>query len=518
MRTHALPLGLLLALPSLACAQDLTIPSRLSGHFEVTDNTQLEGTAVDVHMVDGLSYHVRLGDRWFRISRPDVDTDTLSGPELDPTTVVSGGITGALSGAEGPGNWATKGSATLTVKVIDVRNYEGEIDEASGSDPKFKLLRRTMIPAADMDAFDRGPRGRIARHLARAPRYPNTGDYKGVFWADWGAVFYRGRLNGTARLLGIASDPGPTEGLPFVRRSLVGDAGQRTQGFLEKLGLTRSYVLVNAFSYPTRPSRIDQGRKLFRDFPEQLLWRNEYYDLLYSSGNIQGIALFGLQATKAFDLWNAYRQAKGHPDLRLEVTVVDVPHPSSGRGEWDSFASRSLARGWRRGISDLRKVVTPDDEALAKQPNYGLSFSEVDYAPIPPLDLPKKAQTYPGIRDNSWSRTKITGRRNNSVRRYGNKSMQLNTLAGEEIWLRVIGQNLLNPNRTPRYRRFKTPTAISVFAVRQRFGANSKYLSRMTDLSKTRYLNVLKLVDSSSRTEAQVIEGLDKLLPDPDAD
>lgn len=516
MKTHALPLALLLLLPAIAAGQELTIPSRLTGHFEV-ENSKLEGAEANVYMVDGLSYHVQIGERWFRVSRPDVDTAEMSGPELDPTKIKSGGIAGALAG-EGPEIWETKPGASLSVTVEDVRNYAAKIDETSGTDPRFKLVRRTMIPVDGMDAFDRGPRGRIARHLARAPAYPNTGDYKGVFWADWGAVFYRGRLNGTARLLGIASDPGPTEGLPFVRRSLVGDAGQRTQGFLEKLGLTESYVLVNAFTYPTRPSRIQQGRKLFKDFPDQLEWRNQYYDLLYSSGNIQAVALFGLQAKTAFRLWNTHRQANGHPDLRTEVSVVEVPHPSSGRGEWDSFASKALARGWRAGITELRQVVTPDDEDLAKQPNFGLSFSEADYAPIPPKDLPKKAQDFPGIRDNSWSRTKVTGRRNNSVRRYGSKSMQLNTLAGEEIWLRVVGQNLLNPNRTPRYRKFKNQEAISRYAVRQRFGASSKYLDRMDDLSKTRYLNVLKLVDSSSRTEAQVIEGLDDLLPEPSAD
>ena len=61
--------------------------------------------------------------------------------------------------------------------------------------------------------------------------------------------------------------------MPFVRRSLVGDAGQRVQGFMEKLGITESYTLVNAFTYPTRPSRISVGRKLMTEVPEQLKWR-----------------------------------------------------------------------------------------------------------------------------------------------------------------------------------------------------------------------------------------------------
>ncbi len=54
--------------------------------------------------------------------------------------------------------------------------------------------------------------------------------------------------------MAIASDPGPSERL--VGRTLVGDTGQRIQGFLTKLGLTSSYVLVNAFPYAVHPSNV----------------------------------------------------------------------------------------------------------------------------------------------------------------------------------------------------------------------------------------------------------------------
>jgi len=49
---------------------------------------------------------------------------------------------------------------------------------------------------------------------------------------DWGPVFYRERRDGSARVLCIASDPGPTERI--AGRSLVGNAGQRVQGLLSK--------------------------------------------------------------------------------------------------------------------------------------------------------------------------------------------------------------------------------------------------------------------------------------------
>src|SRR6187431_1470441 len=102
-----------------------------------------------------------------------------------------------------------------------------------------------------MVSFDKGPSVPVAAHFAALPELPP--ESRGMFWYDWGPVFYRGRLTGKARLLGIASDPGPTERV--VGRTLVGDAGQRVQGFLEKVGLTRSYVLVNAFPVAVHPGK-----------------------------------------------------------------------------------------------------------------------------------------------------------------------------------------------------------------------------------------------------------------------
>src|SRR3954465_15607935 len=105
-----------------------------------------------------------------------------------------------------------------------------------------------------MTEFDAGPPAPRAQHFADGPSYAPQ---RSLFWYDWGPIFYRGRLDGSAKLLGIASDPGPTERIAC--RTLVGDAGQRVQGFLAKLGLTRSYVLVNAHAYAVHPGKADQA-------------------------------------------------------------------------------------------------------------------------------------------------------------------------------------------------------------------------------------------------------------------
>jgi len=254
-------LSLFLLLATLCFAQDVPDAYRLSGHFKAEDGS-VDGENVDIYFSTTTVYQVRIGDRWFRVSRAAEDEATLSGPEI---TGPSSGITTILQNGQQD---AVVGGARLTLEIEDVRNYAGTLAVGNTSEA-FTLERRIMIPPADPEAYDRGPRGHIARHLREAPPYPNEGDYEDVFWDDWGPVFYRGRLNGKARVIGIASDPGPTESLPFIRRSLVGDAGQRTQGFLEKLGLTESYVLVNAFTYPTRPSKVSQGHQVMAPAPPQ---------------------------------------------------------------------------------------------------------------------------------------------------------------------------------------------------------------------------------------------------------
>src|SRR5690349_22690629 len=126
--------------------------------------------------------------------------------------------------------------------------------------------------------YDPGPPAKFAEIFARLPDYA---PYKECFWYDWGPIFYRGRLNGTARVLCIASDPGPTERV--AGRTLVGDAGQRVQGFLTKLGLTRSYLLVNAFPYALHPSYGGSVDELLAD-ADGKSWRHDFYDAVKPSG------------------------------------------------------------------------------------------------------------------------------------------------------------------------------------------------------------------------------------------
>ena len=159
-----------------------------------------------------------------------------------------------------------------------------------------------------MADFDPGPPAAVARHFARVPSYA---DYRDLFWHDWGPVFYRGRLDGSARVLCVASDPGPTERI--AGRCLVGNAGQRVQGLLTKLGMTRSYVCLNAWCFALHPSRASAEKAKLRE-PAQLAWRNELYDRV-AGPSLQAVIGFGVMAQEAVRLWSE----------KPNVPVFEVP-------------------------------------------------------------------------------------------------------------------------------------------------------------------------------------------------
>jgi uracil-DNA glycosylase len=242
-----------------------------------------------------------------------------------------------------------------------------------------------------MSEFDHGPSASLARLFDEVPDPPNK---EVDFWFDWGPVFYRGRLDGSARLLCIASDPGPTERI--AGRTLVGDAGQRVQGFLTKLGLTHSYVCVNAWPYAFYPTHGKKGVEDALKDEAQLAWRNKFYDAV-SGPELQAVVVFGYMAKAAVELWKLPPGAKR----------FDLFHPSYDKED-------RLVKQWREAMPKLREAVTPDADGSNTGPNYGASFEESDYAAIPRRDLPFGAPSFFG--DDAWVRA-LPGSAHNSVGR-----------------------------------------------------------------------------------------------------
>src|SRR2546427_12397506 len=109
-----------------------------------------------------------------------------------------------------------------------------------------------------MPEFDPGPTGAFATHWDNRPNYNSV---KARFRMNWGPIYYRGRLDGTARVIIIGQDPAAAE--TVARRILVGSAGQRVQGFLRKLGLKESYVMVNTFFYRLKGQTDAEAKQIY---------------------------------------------------------------------------------------------------------------------------------------------------------------------------------------------------------------------------------------------------------------
>ena len=227
--------------------------------------------------------------------------------------------------------------------------------------------------------FDKGPSPAMAKLFSQHPDYSAVKD---LFWFDWGPIFYRGRLDKTAKVLCIASDPGPTERIGG--RALIGNAGQRLQGFLSKIGITKSYVCLNGFVYSLHPSHLSDGINLLSD-PAHLSWRNKVFKAVKGHG-LQAIIAFGVVAQKAVDLW----------DGKGDVPVFKTYHPSYREDEI------RLLTDWNRIINELRPIVTKDSDGDNTLPLYGNTFVEADYAPIPRRDLPFGAPDFLG--NDAWRR------------------------------------------------------------------------------------------------------------------
>lgn len=228
--------------------------------------------------------------------------------------------------------------------------------------------------------FDKGPSPTMATLFSKHPDYSPVKDF---FWYDWGPIFYRGRLDKTAKVLCVASDPGPTERIGG--RALIGNAGQRVQGFLAKMGITRSYVCLNGFVYALHPSNLSDGLKLLSD-PAHLSWRNKVFNAVRGPA-LQAIIAFGVVAQKAVDLW----PGKG------DIPVFKTYHPSYREDE-----ARQLT-DWNRVINEVRPIITIDSAGDNTLPLYGNKFVESDYVAIPRRDLPFGVPDFLG--DDAWGRT-----------------------------------------------------------------------------------------------------------------
>ncbi len=102
--------------------------------------------------------------------------------------------------------------------------------------------------------------------FAAAPNYRGLGRAvlgREAFRWHHGPMFFRGRLDGSAKVVLVGQEGAQDESLSH--RSFTGGTGARMQHFLRHIGLDRSYLFLNSFVYPIFGQYTDQLRPLAQD-------------------------------------------------------------------------------------------------------------------------------------------------------------------------------------------------------------------------------------------------------------
>jgi hypothetical protein len=232
--------------------------------------------------------------------------------------------------------------------------------------------------------------------------YPGADVYPPTrFRVEWGPIFHRGRLDGSARVVVIGQDPAQHE--TIVRRILVGEAGRRLQGFLAKLGITRSYVLINTFLYSVYGSVTVAARK----HPALIAYRHRWLDALFAGQQIEPVVTLGTLAAEAWQLWKATSQGQA-----TTVAVASITHPtqpeSSSKGDKTKLAAAitAMLQNWNAGLQHLTPALQHPDQVTTLV-LYGETFQDGDRVPIPAEDLPAGLPAWMHEQDG-WARREGT--------------------------------------------------------------------------------------------------------------
>jgi uracil-DNA glycosylase len=235
-----------------------------------------------------------------------------------------------------------------------------------------------------MMEWDSGPPLNISAIFEAAPlsayeSRPNR------FRLEWGPHYYRGRLDGSAKVLIIGQDPAADENV--ARRILVGDAGQRVQGFLAKLGLIRSYVMINSSLYSVF-GQFDAELQAFMDLPEVAEWRNQLLNAVVTP-DLQAVLAFGQAAQHVIDSWPAATAF-----IRAN-RVFSLLHPTA-RPE------SAVKQNWSAQLEAIAAKLTVDANGHRDLSAYsGGSFKPNELANIPRRDLGFGAPSWMGTSDTA---------------------------------------------------------------------------------------------------------------------
>lgn len=244
-------------------------------------------------------------------------------------------------------------------KITTVGELVAKKDVVLLWDPALLPLIDILICILNYPQHDAGPGCAWERLFADAPvsYYATSGI---PFHTHFGPVFYRGRLDGSARVLVIGQDPSTDEIL--AQRVFVGSAGQIAQNFLSRLGLTRSYLMFNASLFGIQSGSFTDA--VVTD-PTIMNYRNRLFDRAASTNTLQAVIAFGSRANTAAINW---------PGLG-GLPLIHLTHPTAPAG---------VAADWNSKFAAAHAAITPDYDGVVDATAYPTAGS------MPTTDIPRR--------------------------------------------------------------------------------------------------------------------------------
>jgi len=203
------------------------------------------------------------------------------------------------------------------------------------------------------------------------------------FRYEWGPIFHRGRLDGTSRVLVIGQDPAQSE--TIARRILVGTAGHRFQGFLFKLGIDRSYTLINTFLYSVYGQ---QGGTKHQKDAGIIAYRNQWIKAILSNNGIEAVIALGTLADGAWQAWTKTPESKAFKPAYAHITHPTQPEEAS-KGDKTKQAQlmQLMLLNWNAALTSLKPQIKHPDAVRALVP-YSAAFLPGELVEIPEADMP----------------------------------------------------------------------------------------------------------------------------------
>jgi uracil-DNA glycosylase len=234
--------------------------------------------------------------------------------------------------------------------------------------------------------------------FAEAPNYRGLGQAvlgREAFRWHHGPMFFRGRLDGSARVVLVGQEGAQDESLSH--RSFTGGTGARMQHLLRHLGLDRSYLFLNSFVYPIFGQYTERLRPLAQDPDSPIVThRHRILDKAVLDGDTRLVVAVGNAAKESVATWIHAHGGSADPDhlegaalgsLPGRLRVVGVVHPGSAT----DGSTSAIKADFQRACDRVKGWLAADPGWLPADPGVPRNLEtayQYKSAPIPYRDFP----------------------------------------------------------------------------------------------------------------------------------